>query len=89
MKTTKDGAIQYRKSALQKANDFCVKPFPLRIYRKGQKVQVFMGCGYSTAFVMESFQDRCVVRLSRTGRVVSVYDQRSIKEVSQELDSND
>lgn len=84
MKKLKDGTIRYKKSAIQKANDFSINPFPLRIYRKGQKVQVFMGCGYSTAFVVESFQDRCVVRLARTGRVLSVYDQRSIKEVKEQ-----
>lgn len=89
MRKLKDGTVQYKKSAIERANSFNRPSFPLTIYRTGQKIQVFMGCGYSTAFVVESHQDRCIVRLARTGRVVSVYDQRSIKEVKQEYEADE
>lgn len=55
------------------------RPFPLPLFPIGSKVQVYLGAGWSTAYVVNSGQDKCQVRLSVGNRVITVFDARSIK----------
>lgn len=58
--------------------------FPLPIFRKGTKVQVYLGAGWSTASVVSSKQDRCQVILVTGNRTLTVFDARSIRPVSKD-----
>lgn len=54
-------------------------PFPMPIFRKGSKVQVYLGAGWSTGYVATSQQDRCQVTLAMGNRTITVFDARSIR----------
>ena len=57
------------------------QPFPLPIFRRGTKVKVFLGAGWSVGTVAESTQEKCIVKLKSNDRNISVFDARSIQEV--------
>lgn len=54
-------------------------PFPLPLFVKGAKVQVYLGAGWSTGSVISSRQDRCQVTLITGNRTITVTDARSIR----------
>lgn len=54
-------------------------PFPLPLFAQNAKVQVYLGAGWSTGYVVTSAQDRCVVQLGVGNRSITVYDARSIR----------
>lgn len=58
-------------------------PFPMPRYRRGASVQVYMGAGWSTGSVVDSFQDKCSVRLSFGNKLITVFDARSIRSVEE------
>jgi hypothetical protein len=53
--------------------------FPMPRYRRGTPVQVYMGAGWSAGSVVESFQDKCSVRLNFGNKLITVFDARSIR----------
>lgn len=53
--------------------------FPLPLFTQNTKVQVYLGAGWSTGYVVSSAQDRCVVQLGVGNRSITVYDARSIR----------
>jgi len=55
------------------------KPFPLPIFTRGTKVQVYMGSGFSVGYVLSSAQDYCQVELVVGNKVVNVRDARCIR----------
>lgn len=55
--------------------------FPMPLLAEGTKIKVYLGTGFSTAYVVKSFQDKCIVRLSTGNRQLTVLDARSIKRV--------
>lgn len=54
-------------------------PFPMPRFVKGVKVQVYLGAGWSTGYVVNSQQDRCQVTLITGNRTITVFDARSIR----------
>ena len=60
--------------------------FPMPVLRRGTKVQVYLGAGWSTGSVLKSKQDSCQVTLTMGNRTITVFDARSIRVA---LDSND
>lgn len=58
---------------------FSVPPFPLPKFPVNTKVQVYMGTGWSAAYVVESHQHKCIVRLASGNRIITVFDARSIQ----------
>jgi hypothetical protein len=54
-------------------------PFPLPLFVRGAKVQVYLGAGWSTGSVVSSHQDRCQVTLITGNRTITVTDARSIR----------
>lgn len=57
-------------------------PFPMPIFRKGTKVQVYLGAGWSTGKVINSEQRNCQVMLTIGNRTITVFDARSIRAVA-------
>ena len=55
------------------------RPFPLPLFTKGTKVQVFMGAGWSIGHVEESNQARCSVKLKVGNKPVTVHDARCVR----------
>ena len=55
------------------------KPFPLPLFTRGTKVRVYMGCGFSVGYVIDSAQDHCQVELAVGSRRVTVKDARCIQ----------
>ena len=55
------------------------RPFPIPLFTKGTKVQVFMGAGWSVAYVEESNQARCSVRLKVGNKPITIHDARCIR----------
>jgi hypothetical protein len=64
---------------MNKSLDFTKRPFPLPIFAKGTKVRVYLGAGFGTGYVIESFQDRCSVKLTTKDLPITVYDARCIQ----------
>lgn len=56
-----------------------MRPFPLPLFTKGQKVQVFMGAGWSIGHVEESNQARCSVKLKVGNKPVTIHDARCVR----------
>lgn len=71
MKKTKDSLTEEQR--LTRA------PFPLPLFVKGAKVQVYLGAGWSTGSVVSSHQDKCQVTLVTGNRTITVTDARSIR----------
>lgn len=82
MRVLKDGTVKYKASAYKEYNRLAQPMFPLPIYPRGSKVKVYMGCGWSTAIVMQSQQNSCVVKLSVGNRIITVFDARTIQKAS-------
>jgi hypothetical protein len=60
--------------------------FPLPILRRNTKVQVYLGAGWSTGYVLKSKQDSCQVTLTMGNRTITVFDARSIRTVAENDD---
>lgn len=61
-------------------------PFPMPILRRGTKVQVYLGAGWSTGSVLKSKQDSCQVTLTMGNKTITVFDARSIRTVAESND---
>lgn len=79
MKVLKDGTVKYKNSSYKEYERLSRPSFPLPRLTKGSKVQVYLGAGWGSGYVVESYQDRCVVRLSMGNRTITVFDARSIR----------
>jgi hypothetical protein len=79
MRTLKDGTVKYKASAYKESQRLSGSPFPLRIYPTGTKVRIYMGAGWSAAYVVLSKQDNCVVKMAIGGRMLTVKDNRCIQ----------
>jgi len=79
MRVLKNGDVKYKASAYKEAERLSGPSFPLPRYPEGTKVQVYLGAGFATGYVVNSYQDRCVVKLVTGNRPVTVYDARSIR----------
>lgn len=79
MRVLKDGTVKYKNSAYKEYERLAMPSFPLPKLKKGSKVQVYLGAGWGSGYVVESYQDRCVVRLSMGNRTITVFDARSIR----------
>lgn len=64
---------------MSKRLDLSGRPFPLPLFTKGTKVKVFLGAGFSTGYVIDSYQDRCSVQLTTKDSPINVYDARCIQ----------
>lgn len=51
---------------------------PMRIWGRGEKVQVFSGAGWKTGYVVDSSRDRCTVHLAQEQRTIVCTDSRNI-----------
>ena len=71
-----------KKKALDNAAWMNQPPHPIPIFRRGTKVSVFRGAGWSKGEVVKSTKTACHIKLEQTGNTISVYDRRSIKELS-------
>lgn len=79
MRTLKDGTVKYKASAYKESERLSKSPFPLPRFPIGTKVKVYMGAGWSTGYVEDSKQDRCVVRLAVGQKMITVNDARCIQ----------
>jgi hypothetical protein len=79
MRILKNGEIKYKPSAYKESERLSVPAFPMPRYPEGTKVQVYMGAGFTTGYVVSSYQDRCVVKLVTGNRSITVHDARSIR----------
>lgn len=73
MQTTKKKASASEQERLSRP------PFPIPRFIRGAKVQVYLGAGWSTGYVVTSEQDRCQVTLTTGNRTITVFDARSIR----------
>lgn len=71
MKKTKDNVTEWQRLSRPS--------FPLPLFTKGAKVQVYLGAGWSTGSVVSSYQDKCQVTLITGNRTITVTDARSIR----------
>lgn len=78
MRKLKDGTVKYKASSYKNYERLAGPSFPLPLFPVGTKVQVYLGAGFGTAYVVQSFQDRCIVRLANGNRNLTVYDARTI-----------
>ena len=83
MRILRDGTIKYKKSALDHAEWMAQDPLPMRSFRKGTMVRVFMGAGWSKGKVVQWTKDGVSVWLLRKQQTVVVRDNRNIKEESE------
>lgn len=58
--------------------------FPLPVFLKNTKVQVYLGAGWSTGYVINSKQDSCQVTLAMGNRTITVFDARSIRQATKD-----
>lgn len=79
MRVLKDGTVKYKPSAYREAERLLGSSFPIRIYPVGTKVKIYMGAGWSAAYVVTSKQDNCVVRMAIGNRLLTVNDNRCIQ----------
>ena len=80
MRILKDGTVKFKASAVKASEWYQQAPLPMRSFRKGQLVKVFMGAGWSKGSVIQWTKDGVTVRLKREQRNVVVRDNRNIKE---------
>lgn len=80
MRILKDGTIKYKESAIRAAEWYQQTPLPMRSFRKGQFVKIFMGAGWSKGKVVQWTKDGVTARLTREQRNVVVRDNRNIRE---------
>jgi len=71
-----------KKKAIDNAAWMNQPPHPLPILRKGSKVNVYRGSGWSAAIVVNSTRDGCCVEFIQSGQRVKIYDARSLKPVT-------
>lgn len=83
MRVLSDGTIKYKPSALKAAEWMAQAPLPMRSFRKGTIVKVFMGAGWDKGKVIQWTKDGVSVWLQRKSRSVVVRDNRNIKEDTQ------
>ena len=83
MRILKDGTIKYKASALKAAEWMQQQPLPMRSFRKGTFVKVFMGAGWDKGKVVSWTKDGVSVWLLRKQKTVVVRDNRNIKEESE------
>ena len=79
MRVLKDGKIKYKPSAHANETRLLEKIHPMTIRRKGEAVEVYMGCGWSKGAVAFSDRDRCCIRLSKTQSTTVCTDNRNIR----------
>lgn len=79
MRVLKDGQVKYKPSAYKEVERLSQPSFPMPRFPEGTKVQVYLGAGFGTGYVVSSYQDRCVVKLVTGNRSITVYDARSIR----------
>jgi hypothetical protein len=72
-----------QKKAIENAAWMNQPPHPLPVFRKGSKVNVFRGAGWSAGLVLDSSRDGCTIKIIQSGQTVRVYDARSIKPLSE------
>jgi hypothetical protein len=75
----RDGSVKYKASAYREYQRLAGNPFPIKIYPVDTKVKIYMGAGWSTAYVLISKQDSCTVRLAMGSRMLTVTDNRCIQ----------
>jgi hypothetical protein len=83
MRTLKDGTVKFKGSAIKAAEWMQQEPLPMRSFRKGTMVKVFMGAGWEKGKVLQWTKDGISVWLSRRQKSVVVRDNRNIKEESE------
>lgn len=76
----KDGTFKVKPSTQKQLDWMQQKPQPMKVFRKGSTVKVFMGAGWATARVEQSSTTNCVVYIKTGSKRVTVYDRRNIKE---------
>jgi hypothetical protein len=79
MRTLKDGTVKFKPSALKEAARMAASPLPMDAYRRGTRVAVYLGAGWSTGTVESSTRERCVVWLGKAQRRVSCSDNRNVR----------
>lgn len=79
MRVLKDGTVKYKNSSYKEYERLSMPAFPLPKFSKGSKVQVYLGAGWGSGYVVDSSQDRCIVRLSMGNRTITVFDARSVR----------
>jgi hypothetical protein len=71
--------FESRRKQLDLASWMNQSPNPLPIFRKGQRINVYRGAGWSAGVVIESSRNGCSVKLNQSGQMVRVYDARCLK----------
>ena len=80
MKKLKDGTLKLKPSAVKASEWMQQEPLPMRSFRKGTVVKVFMGAGWEKGKVVKWSKEGVSVWLSRKQATVTVRDNRCIKE---------
>lgn len=84
----KDGSFKSKPSTQKNLEWMAQKPQPMRVFRKGTSVRVFMGAGWANAKVEYSTTQSCVVYIKQGNKRVTVYDRRNIKDASNDKQSS-
>lgn len=79
MRVLKNGEIKHKPSAHQNETRLLAEPTPMKARRKGEQVEVYMGCGWAKGSVVTSSRERCGVRLAKTQSMTTCYDDRNIR----------
>ena len=83
MRILKDGTIKSKPSAIKAAEWMKQKPLPMRSFRKGEEVYVFMGAGWEKGKVLYWQKEGVSVWLFRKQQQRVVRDNRNIKTPSE------
>jgi len=81
LRVLKSGEVKYKASAHQNETRLLAQSLPMTIRRKGEMVEVYMGCGWSKGLVAMSSKDRCSVRITKTQVTTTCYDNRNIRSI--------
>jgi hypothetical protein len=74
----KSGEVKYKASAYKEANRLNAPPQPMKQYRVGDKVKVYLGHGWGSGYVRFSNSSTCMVYLIKEQRVTCCTDNRNI-----------
>lgn len=79
MRVLKNGEVKFKPSAHANESRLLEPVHPMSVRRRGEAVEVYVGCGWSKGTVLSSTRDFCCVKITKTQSSSTCYDNRNIR----------